>query len=117
MSLQTGGRPCGAISTRSRSASWAGLGAGSVGTMPAGRLAALGRDLDEVEVACMGRLKGLVGRHDAGCLAVGVNESDLGNPDPVVDAQLGADMSSWVGTPGLTPRARDDTRASVPTHG
>ncbi len=34
MSLQTGGLPCGAISTRSRSASWASLSAWSVGTMP-----------------------------------------------------------------------------------
>src|SRR6478609_7861576 len=34
MSLQTGGLPCGAISTRSRSASWASFRAWSVGTMP-----------------------------------------------------------------------------------
>src|SRR4029078_110419 len=34
MSLQTGGLPCGAISTRSRSASWASFSAWSVGTMP-----------------------------------------------------------------------------------
>src|SRR4029078_7258243 len=34
MSLQTGGLPCGAISTRSRSASWPSWSAWSVGTMP-----------------------------------------------------------------------------------
>src|SRR4051794_24767552 len=34
MSLQTGGLPCGAISTRSRTASWASFSAWSVGTRP-----------------------------------------------------------------------------------
>jgi hypothetical protein len=55
---------------------------------------ALRGDLDEVEVSLLGELQGLVGRDDADRLPVGSNESDLGNPDPVVDAQLGADVSS-----------------------
>ena len=36
---------------------------------------------------------------DADGLAVGSDEPDLGYPDPVVDAQLGADVSSSFGWP------------------
>ena len=57
---------------------------------------ALGCDLDEVEVGLLGQLEGLVRRHDADGLAIGANEPDFWNPDPVVDAQLGADVSSCV---------------------
>ena len=53
------------------------------------------RDLDEVEVGLLGELERFVRRHDAHGLAVGSHEPDLGNPDPVVDSQLGADVSSW----------------------
>ncbi len=61
----------------------------------ADRRLALRGDLDEVEVRLLGKLQGLVGRHDADRLPVGSDEPDLGNPDPVVDSQLGADVSSW----------------------
>ena len=71
-----------------------------------GRLA-LRRDLDQVEVGLLGELQGLVGRDDADGLAVGSDESDLGNPDPVVDTQLGADVSSsGVGRRSLRRRPR-----------
>ena len=67
-----------------------------------GRLA-LRRDLDQVEVGLLGELQCLVGRDDADGLAVGSDEADLGNPDPVVDTQLGADMSSMWSSGRKTP--------------
>ena len=55
------------------------------------------RDLDEVEVAVLGELEGLVDRHDADLLAGGTDQPDLGDADPVVDAGLSADGASWSG--------------------
>jgi hypothetical protein len=51
-------------------------------------------DLDEVEVGFLGELQCLVGRDDSDGLPVWSHESDLGYPDPIVDSQLGADVSS-----------------------
>ena len=62
------------------------------------RLRARG-DLDQVEVGVLGELEGLARGDDADGLTVGSDEPDLGYPDPVVDAQLGADVSSSFGWP------------------
>jgi len=53
-----------------------------------------GRDLDQVEVRLLRKAKRIGGGNDADGLATGANETDLGNPDPVVDSKLGADVSS-----------------------
>jgi hypothetical protein len=55
---------------------------------------ALRGDLDQVEVRLLRQLQRLVRRNDPDRLAIGSNEPDLGNPDPIVDAQLCADVSS-----------------------
>src|SRR6185312_8203510 len=52
-------------------------------------------DLDQVEVGLLRQAQRVSRRDDADGLAVGSNEADLGNPDPVVDTKLGADVSSW----------------------
>jgi len=51
-------------------------------------------DLDQVEVGLLRESQGVVDADDADGLAVRAHETDLGNPDPVVDAQLRADVSS-----------------------
>ena len=64
-------------------------------------------DLDEVEVRLLGKAERIGGGNDADGLATGANESDLGNPDPVVDSKLGADVSSCGQVSGRTcPRNR-----------
>ena len=52
-----------------------------------------GRDLDEIEVGLLGQPQGVLDTDDADGFSVGTDESDLGYPDPVVDAQLGGDVS------------------------
>ena len=52
-------------------------------------------DLDEVEVGLLGKPERVGGGDDADGLAVGANEPDLRDADPVVDTKLGADVSSW----------------------
>ena len=60
----------------------------------ADRRAGRRRDLDEVEVRLLGESQGVLDADDADLLAVGADEPDLGDADPVVDAGLGADGSS-----------------------
>ena len=64
-----------------------------------------GGDLDEVEVGLLREPEGVLDADDADGLAVGADEPDLGYPDPVVDAQLGADGSSC-GCPVWRPTRR-----------
>ena len=64
--------------------------------------ATLWSDLNQIEIGLLGQLECLVGRHDANGFTVGSDEPDLGYPDPVVDAQLGADESSSDSTDGMT---------------
>jgi hypothetical protein len=53
-------------------------------------------DLDQVEIGLLSELEGFARGDDADGLAVGSDEPDLGYPDPVVDAELGADVSSML---------------------
>ena len=74
-------------------------------------------DLDQVEIGLLGELEGLARGDDADGLAVGSDEPDLGYPDPVVDAQLGADVSSM--SFGWPTRGRlvGDDESPRATHG
>jgi hypothetical protein len=53
-----------------------------------------GRDLDEVEVGLLGQPQRVADGDDADLLAVGPDQSHLGDADPVVDAWLSADAAS-----------------------
>ena len=70
------------------------------------------RDLDEVEVGLLGELERLVGRHDADRLAVRADEAYLGDPDPVVDPKLGADVSSCLSVNASGDQAQVPARES-----
>ena len=54
-------------------------------------------DLDQIQVRLGGEFEGLADRHDADLLALGADETDLGDADPVVDPRFGADGTSSVG--------------------
>ncbi|UUZ61905.1 hypothetical protein [Nocardioides sp. B-3] len=64
----------------------------------------------------MGKLQRLIGRHDADGLAIGSDKPDLGNVDPLVDSQLGADVSSsdlgwwWTLTEDIGPEMNNGSR-------
>src|SRR5699024_5549515 len=49
------------------------------------------RDLDQVEIGFLGQTQCVLHGNDSGLLTVGPDESDLGHPDAVIDAGLGAD--------------------------
>jgi hypothetical protein len=61
-------------------------------------------DLDEVEVRLLGQAQRVARGDDADGLAVGSNEPDFRDPDPIVDSQLGADVSSCAGLMGCPRR-------------
>src|SRR4051794_12402148 len=62
-------------------------------------------DLDEIEVALLGQLQGLVDRDDADLLALRTDQPYLGDTDPVVDAGFCADGASWFGRTCRDPGA------------
>ena len=73
-------------------------------------------DLDQVEIGFLGQAQRILDAHDADLLALGTDESDLGDADPVVDAGLGADGASSVsgqGTVLAEARARPVGRAAA----
>jgi len=54
-----------------------------------------GGDLDEIEIRLLRQAKGVVDTDDADLLAVGSDETHFVDTDPVIDAQLCADGSSY----------------------
>jgi hypothetical protein len=58
-------------------------------------------DFNEIQIRFLGKAQGVVDADDADLLALRSDETDLGNPDTVVDARLGADGASSVR--GLSP--------------
>src|SRR5699024_5261812 len=60
------------------------------------------RDLDQVEIGFLGQTQCVLHGNDSDLLTVGPDESDLGHPDAVIDAGLGADGTppSFLGLPG-----------------
>jgi hypothetical protein len=77
----------------------------------------LRRDLDKVEVGFLGEAQRIAGGNDADGLAIGSNEADFRDADPIVDTQLSADVSSKVKAGRKSEKASADAiaEATVPT--